>query len=95
MPTPDTDGTASLRDGRLALRGALVRAAVPALWAAARDMHPAVIDLAGVTRVDSAGLALLGELAARSPDARIEGNPPGLADLRAAYRLDARFGFPA
>ncbi len=44
-------------------------------------------DLTGVGRVDSAGVALLAELAQRAGGVVIEGNPTGLAALRAAYRL--------
>jgi len=95
MQTPSADATARLQDGRLVLVGALVRSAVPTLWAAVTGLKANAIDVGGVTRVDSAGLALLGELSARSPDAVIHGNPPGLADLRAAYRLDDRFGLTA
>ena len=94
MPAPSAEANARLREGRLALDGALVRAAVPGLWATVRGMQPATIDLGGVTRVDSAGLALLGVLVAQSPGATIQGDPPGLAELRAAYRLDSRFGLP-
>ena len=44
-------------------------------------------DLSGVGRVDSAGLALLAELAHRAGGVVVEGDPAGLAALRAAYRL--------
>ena len=44
-------------------------------------------DLTGLGRVDSAGLALLAELAQRAGGVSIEGDPAGLAALRAAYRL--------
>ena len=44
-------------------------------------------DLTGVGHVDSAGLALLAELAQRAGGVSIEGDPTGLAALRAAYRL--------
>lgn len=44
-------------------------------------------DLTGVGRVDSAGVALLAELAERAGGVVIEGEPSGLAALRAAYRL--------
>jgi phospholipid transport system transporter-binding protein len=47
-----------------------------------------------VTRVDSAGVALLAELAARAGTAvAIDGMPPGLAELRAAYRLTPALAF--
>ena len=44
-------------------------------------------DLAGVGRVDSAGVALLAELAQRAGGVVIDGDPTGLKALRAAYRL--------
>ncbi len=44
-------------------------------------------DLTGVGRVDSAGMALLAELAQRAGGVVVEGDPEGLAALRAAYRL--------
>ncbi|MEO6249759.1 MAG: STAS domain-containing protein [Luteimonas sp.] len=44
-------------------------------------------DLTGVGRVDSAGMALLAELAQRSGGVSIEGDPAGLSALLAAYRL--------
>ncbi|MFD1298280.1 STAS domain-containing protein, partial [Lysobacter gummosus] len=50
-------------------------------------------DLTQVSSVDSAGLALLAELAAQAPDVAVVGEPAGLAELRAAYRLDASLGF--
>jgi phospholipid transport system transporter-binding protein len=47
-----------------------------------------------VTRVDSAGVALLAELSTRAGAAvAIDGTPPGLAELRAAYRLTAGLAF--
>jgi phospholipid transport system transporter-binding protein len=51
-------------------------------------------DLAAVTRVDSAGVALLAELSTRTGTAvAIDGMPPGLAELRAAYRLTPGLAF--
>ncbi len=44
-------------------------------------------DLSGVGRVDSSGVALLAELAQRAGGVLIQGDPSGLAALRAAYRL--------
>ncbi|MFT4255436.1 MAG: STAS domain-containing protein [Pseudoxanthomonas sp.] len=82
------------RDGdALVFAGTLDRAAATALWpqASAAPMGAKRIVLTSVTAVDSAGLALLAELAARLRAAGaapvFEGEPPGLADLRAAYRL--------
>jgi phospholipid transport system transporter-binding protein len=82
------------RDGDvLHLDGRLDRAAVAATWRALQPLREgaAAVDLSAVDAVDSAGLALLAELA--SAGLRIDGNPAGLAELRAAYRLDASLGF--
>lgn len=90
------------RDGdALVFTGALDRAAAAALWsqASAQLVGTQRIVLTNVTTVDSAGLALLAELAARlraggvSP--RFDGQPAGLADLQAAYRLTPELDFPA
>ena len=87
------------REGEtLAFAGALSRDAVAALWAKALAQVAGVtrFDLQGVERVDSAGLALLAELAARAGgDVTVDGTPAGLAELRAAYRLDPALGFAA
>lgn len=89
--------TATVRqDGdTLAFSGALERAAVAALWPQLRALAPALrrIDLSAVSSVDSAGLALLSELCARGGIGEVTGNPPGLSELRAAYRLDATLAF--
>ena len=49
------------------------------------------LDLRAVDALDSAGLALLSalaeRLAARGATPRIDGEPPGLAGMRAAYRM--------
>lgn len=77
----------------LRIEGRLDRAAVPGLW---RQLQPQLggmrsIDLHAVDAVDSAGLALLAELAASG--LRIDGAPAGFAELTAAYRLDGSLGF--
>ena len=87
------------RDGAtLAFAGALSRDAVAALWpqALAQLAGASRFDLQGVERVDSAGLALLAELAARAGgNVSVDGTPAGLAELSAAYRLDPALGFAA
>ena len=87
------------REGEtLAFAGALSRDAAAALWpqALAQVAGATRFDLQGVERVDSAGLALLAELAARAGgDVTVDGTPAGLAELRAAYRLDPALGFAA
>lgn len=87
------DASARLEGDALVFTGALGREAVPGLW---RDIGRAggkarVARLQQVESVDSAGLALLAELAARQPDGlAVEGSPAGFSELRAAYRLDDR-----
>lgn len=92
-----TAGGAPQRDGdALVFAGALTRARVPALWRPCLVLLDGVrrFDLAAVEQVDSAGLALLAELAARAGTAvAVAGTPPGLAELRAAYRLDDALDF--
>jgi phospholipid transport system transporter-binding protein len=82
------------RDGDvLRVEGLLDRAAVPSVWAGLRPLLSGArsIDTSAVSRVDSAGLALLAELAAAGLP--VVGAPAGLAELSAAYRLDASLGF--
>lgn len=84
------------RDGeRLVFSGALDRPACAGVW---KQLQPLlagveVLDVAAISQVDSAGLALLAELTARNPQASLLGSPPGLDELRAAYRLDHRLAF--
>jgi len=95
MPAPTEAGVRREGDA-LRFSGALVREAVPALWREARTHAAGArgIDMSAVERIDSAGLALLSALAATAPGGlAVTGDPPGLADLRAAYRLDAALGF--
>lgn len=88
----EADATLEAADGTLRFSGALTRAHVAGLWRQAPGERSAqVLDLAAVDSIDSAGLALLARLAA--PGAQLLGNPPGLAELRAAYRLDESLGF--
>lgn len=80
----------------LRFAGALTREDAAALWRRALPQTAGAdrFDLAAVTRVDSAGVALLAELAARTGAAvAVEGTPPGLAELRAAYRLTPGLAF--
>lgn len=89
------------RDGdTLVLAGVLDRAAAIALWpAATRALDGArAVDLRGVERVDSAGLALLAELGARlraqgQAEVALVGAPVGLTELSAAYRLAPTLDF--
>jgi phospholipid transport system transporter-binding protein len=85
------------RDGEaLRFAGALDRAAAATLWPRALPLLGGVrrFDLGAVSAVDSAGLALLAELAARAGGGvTLAGHPPGLAALGEAYRLDAGLGY--
>lgn len=86
------------RDGdALIFSGALLRDGVTALWK--QIGAPAGVrrlDLRAVERLDSAGLALLAELAARAgAEVTIDGEPVGLTELRAAYRLTPNLAFAA
>jgi phospholipid transport system transporter-binding protein len=82
------------RDGdTLVFSGALMRAAVAPAWRQAQPLRADVrrLDLTALARVDSAGLALLAELAEGGLE--VDGEPAGFAELRGAYRLDAALGF--
>ena len=100
MAAPPGPGLSLRREGAvLHLAGTLDRAAVSAAWPAVLPLLDGtqVLDLSAVTRLDSAGLALLAEVAARlsarGVAVRIDGSPEGLAELCAAYRLDAGLGY--
>ena len=87
------------RDGdALVFAGALLRDDVAALWRPASSAldGAARFDVTAVERIDSAGLALLAELAARAGgEVTVDGTPDGLAELRGAYRLAPTLGFAA
>lgn len=83
------------RDDTLVFTGALDRLAAAQLWPRAQAQLAGVrrLDLSAVSAVDSAGLALLAELAARIDGVAVVGRPPGLDELRAAYRLQDDLSF--
>lgn len=92
----DGSGASVRRDGdALVFSGKLSRDAVAGLWQQALPQLAGVrrLDVGGALRVDSAGLALLAELASRAGDVAVTGLPEGLDDLRAAYRLDDTLAF--
>ena len=108
--TGEPAATVSRDAGTLVFRGALMRAAITGLWRQLQPLRTGRagigrpdpghvvnrIDLSAVSRVDSAGLALLAALAsAGQAGSRITvvGAPAGLAELRMAYRLDDELGF--
>ncbi|MBH1432504.1 STAS domain-containing protein [Stenotrophomonas maltophilia] len=96
-----SNALALLEGDTLRLRGVLDRAAVIALWPQLQAMPAqlARLKLGEVERVDSAGLALLAELAARARKAghplAISGAPAGYNELSAAYRLSPDLDFNA
>lgn len=94
---PAAEPASVAREGdTLRFSGALLRDAVVGLWkqAAAGAQGVRRIDLDAVTRVDSAGVALLAELAARAgTEPVVDGAPEGLPELRAAYRLGPSLAF--
>ena len=84
----------------LVFSGVLDRAAVTALWPSLTALDGVQqVDLAAVSGLDSAGLALLAELAARlratGTPPTIIGRPDGFTDLSAAYRLAPSLDFHA
>ena len=98
MPAPTDPAAARVRrDGEaLVFSGALQRAAITALWPQALAALAGVtrFDLHAVSAVDSAGLALLAELAARAGGhPAIDADPPGFGSLREAYRLGPDLGY--
>lgn len=90
--------TCTRRDDTLVFTGTLDRAAVPALWVQLPGTLAGVcrFDLSAVAGVDSAGLALLAEAAALTGGrVALLGQPAGLDELRAAYRLQDGLSFAA
>ena len=95
MPAPASN-VAVTRDGEaLRFAGPLLRAQVGDAWRQALPLLAGVrrFDLAAVEGVDSAGVALLAELAARAGGVAIVGSPPGYDALRTAYRLSPALDF--
>ncbi len=95
-----SDATFRVAGDTLHLAGVLDRAAVTELWPQlAHALGPLrQLDLQSVERIDSAGLALLAELAARlraQGGGQISGAPAGLAELGGAYRLAPSLDFNA
>lgn len=92
---PSAEPSVARAGDALRFAGALLRADVVRLWKQAPPHLEGVrrFDLAAVSRVDSAGVALLAELADRCGDVQIDGMPSGLAELRAAYRLTPALAF--
>jgi phospholipid transport system transporter-binding protein len=96
MPSPSSKASVERVGETLRFAGALTREAVAPLWAAATRLLDGVhsLDLRDVPRVDSAGVALLAELAAGiAPPPSVLGAPEGYQALCAAYRLGATLAF--
>lgn len=76
----------------LRFHGPVLREHVATLWLAAIPLLAGArrLELAGVDAIDSAGLALFGELMQRNDGLRLGAAPADLDALREAYRLDAR-----
>ena len=96
MPNTDPAPATLRRDGdTLRFGGDVVTTTIAAVWKQALVQIQGVrrFDLAGVGRADSAGVALLAELAQRAGDIAIDGDPAGLSALRGAYRLTPTLGY--
>ena len=84
-------------DGTVVVRGPLSFATVPDAWRLSRELLGGgprlVVDLSGVTRADSAGVALLVEwlraARARGLELRLRGIPEQMQAIATATRLDA------
>ncbi|HHW4679489.1 MAG TPA: STAS domain-containing protein [Xylella sp.] len=88
------------RDGKaLVLKGPLNRDAVLELWPLIETQRHGIcqLDLTGLSRLDSTGLALLAELMEQihiqENLPRIVGHPPGFDELLAAYRMSSDLQF--
>ncbi|MGH8053541.1 MAG: STAS domain-containing protein [Stenotrophomonas sp.] len=95
-----SNATFRVEGDTLHLAGVLDRDAVTELWPQlTRGLSPLrQLDLQTVERIDSAGLALLSEVAARlhtQGGGGITGTPAGLHELCAAYRLSPSLDFNA
>ena len=88
MPSAEAVGLQRDAD-TLRIVGALLTPRIRDAWTRALPLLGGVrrIDVAGVSHVDSAGIAFLAELAQRAGGVEIVGDPVGLSPLRAAYRL--------
>lgn len=93
MPVAAEASASVQRQGStLVFAGELTRANIAALHRDVQGLSGLqVLDVQAVSALDSAGLSLLASLASDSTE--VLGNPPGLAELRAAYRLTPNLGF--
>jgi phospholipid transport system transporter-binding protein len=97
MPAPSSNAPSVERTGdALRFAGALTRAGVAPLWRHALPLAVGVrrFDLAQVSQIDSAGVALLAELAARcGASVDVIGALQDYGALRDAYRLTPALDF--
>ncbi|NUS37438.1 MAG: STAS domain-containing protein [Lysobacter sp.] len=96
MPAPTSKATVARAGEALRFAGPLLRAQVAEAWRQALPQLVGVrrFDLAQVPAIDSAGIALLAELAARAGETvAVDGPPPEYAALCAAYRLGPALAF--
>jgi phospholipid transport system transporter-binding protein len=92
MPGADA-GVRVDRDGdALRFHGPVLREHVAGLWLAAMPLLAGArtLDASAVAALDSAGLALFGELMQRNPALQLAAPPADLEALRQAYRLGPR-----
>jgi phospholipid transport system transporter-binding protein len=89
-------------EGHYVISGELTFATVPALWRSGLGdigSGPVELDLAGITRVDSAGIGLLIELTRlvrkQGGDVSLAHAPPQLMTIAAVSGLDAVLPFVA
>ena len=98
MPSAEPNSVAvSRRDDALVFDGVLTRPVVASAWPRAQALLRGAqrMDLTAVSRIDSAGLAMLVALAREGGIRQFDGAPAGYAELRAAYRLDDALAFAA
>lgn len=92
MPGIDAGARVDREGDALRFHGPVLREHVAMLWLAAIPLLAGArtLDLANVAELDSAGLALFGELMQRNGALQLGAAPADLDALRQAYRLDAR-----
>lgn len=96
MPVSATEPANVTKAGdALRFAGALQRAQLPAVWKTALPQLAGVrrFDLSGINAIDSAGVALLAELAERAGHPALENMPAALDELCGAYRLNRQLAF--
>jgi len=93
---PSTEAAVERSGETLCFSGALVRAHCASLWRQSLPLLSGArrFALEAVTQADSAGIALLAELASRADAAVVlDGEPGEMRALRTAYRLGPALAF--